>query len=194
MGSNPIAEPRLAATVLLLRDSDDGMEVFMVVRHHQIEFASGALVFPGGRIDPGDHAIAADPALFPAQPGLAAAAAALRVGALRETFEECGILLARERGELADIGHAAARDRASLARRHDHRRENLCRHPGRRGSGIGAGCAGPVRALDHAGTAYVQALRYDVLPLPQRRSIRWLCMTVRRWSIRSGSRRRKPSL
>ena len=104
MKNNPIAEPRLAATVLLLRDGDPddegaGMQVFMVVRHHQIEFASGALVFPGGRIDPGDHEIAANPALFPIQPGLTAADAALRVGALRETFEECGVLLARERGE-----------------------------------------------------------------------------------------------
>ena len=43
-----VVEPRLAATVLLLRDGEDGMEVFMVVRHHQIDFASGALVFPGG--------------------------------------------------------------------------------------------------------------------------------------------------
>ena len=94
-----IAEPRLAATVLLLRDGHEGLEVFMVVRHHQIDFASGALVFPGGSIDPGDHEIAANPALFPPQPGLTAAEAALRVGALRETFEECGILLARARGE-----------------------------------------------------------------------------------------------
>ncbi|MEL6984454.1 MAG: NUDIX hydrolase, partial [Actinomycetota bacterium] len=43
-----------AATILLLRDSPDGLETFMVVRHHQIDFASGALVFPGGKVDPGD--------------------------------------------------------------------------------------------------------------------------------------------
>ena len=73
-----VVEPRLAATVLLLRDGEDGMEVFMVVRHHQIDFASGALVFPGGSIDPGDREIAANPALFPPQPGLSAADAALR--------------------------------------------------------------------------------------------------------------------
>ncbi len=105
MGNDPgneprtVVEPRLAATVLLLRDSGEGMEVFMVVRHHQIDFASGALVFPGGSVDPGDRAIAANPMLFPPQPGLNAAEAALRVGALRETFEECGILLARAREE-----------------------------------------------------------------------------------------------
>ena len=37
-----------ASTVLAVRDRNDGIEVFMVVRHHQIDFASGALVFPGG--------------------------------------------------------------------------------------------------------------------------------------------------
>ena len=43
-----------AATVMMLRDTDDGPEVFMVVRHHEIDFASGALVFPGGKVDPAD--------------------------------------------------------------------------------------------------------------------------------------------
>jgi 8-oxo-dGTP pyrophosphatase MutT (NUDIX family) len=96
MGNDPIATPRLAATVLLLRDGEDGMEVFMVVRHHEIDFASGALVFPGGRVDPGDHDIAADPALYP-NPDRHDGAA-LRIAAMRETFEECGVLLARPRG------------------------------------------------------------------------------------------------
>ena len=47
--------PRPAATALILRDRPHGIEVFMVVRHHQIEFAAGALVFPGGQVD-GDDA------------------------------------------------------------------------------------------------------------------------------------------
>ena len=38
-----------AATILLVRDGPTGLEVFMVVRHHQIDFASGALVFPEER-------------------------------------------------------------------------------------------------------------------------------------------------
>ena len=71
------------------------MEVFMVVRHHEIEFASGALVFPGGRVDDDDHHIAANPALFPVGHGLDTEQAALRVAAIREMFEETGILLAR---------------------------------------------------------------------------------------------------
>lgn len=101
-----ISTPLPAATVLLLRDRADGMEVFMIVRHHDSDFAAGALVFPGGRVDPEDHAIAADATLFPPQPAVDAAAAALRVAAMRETFEECGILLARARGESALVGAA----------------------------------------------------------------------------------------
>ena len=43
-----------ASTVLVIRDGVDDIEVFMVVRHHQIDFASGALVFPGGKVDESD--------------------------------------------------------------------------------------------------------------------------------------------
>lgn len=92
------AKPRPASTVLLVRDGADGMEVFMVVRHHQIDFASGALVFPGGSLDPDDHVIAADEAHCGGVEGLDPMQRAFRVGALRETFEECGVLLARPRG------------------------------------------------------------------------------------------------
>ena len=54
-----------AATILLLRD-DPEFEVLMVKRHHQIDFASGALVFPGGKTHAGDH----DPRLERRTPGL----------------------------------------------------------------------------------------------------------------------------
>ena len=43
--------PVPAGTIVLLRESPVGPEMFMVVRHHQIDFASGALVFPGGKVD-----------------------------------------------------------------------------------------------------------------------------------------------
>ena len=44
------SEPVPAATILMLRDGPQGLEVFMVVRHHQIDFASGALERnPGGK-------------------------------------------------------------------------------------------------------------------------------------------------
>jgi len=86
-----MAEPvplRLAATLMLVRDGAEGLEVFMVARHRAIEFASGALVFPGGSADPGDEALA--DRRYDAREGT------LRVAAVRETFEECGVLLARE--------------------------------------------------------------------------------------------------
>lgn len=73
---------RPASTVLLLRDGAQGLEVFMVVRHHQIDFASGALVFPGGRVEPGDLTLAGGDE-----------AVAFRIAAIRETWEECGVLL-----------------------------------------------------------------------------------------------------
>ncbi|MGB3866837.1 MAG: NUDIX hydrolase [Xanthobacteraceae bacterium] len=103
-----VAAPRPASTILLLRDGASAIEVFMMVRHYQIEFASGALVFPGGSVDPGDRDIAAD-AGFDAGGGLDAAALQFRVAAIRETFEESGILLARPRGahELIAAPHAA---------------------------------------------------------------------------------------
>src|SRR5262245_3349186 len=107
MSKEPAAV-RPASTILLLRDGADGMEVFMVVRHHQIDFASGALVFPGGSVDADDHEIAKDAALHGGAGGLDAQALAFRVGAVRETFEECGILLARDARsrELVDAARA----------------------------------------------------------------------------------------
>jgi 8-oxo-dGTP pyrophosphatase MutT (NUDIX family) len=110
MGSDPIPKPQPAATVMLLRDGDDGMEVFMIVRHHKSDVHAGALVFPGGRVDPEDYDLAVDAAVFPTQAGVDAAMAALRVAAVRETFEECGVLLARARGEDALVGAARLRD------------------------------------------------------------------------------------
>ena len=88
------ATPRPAATILLLRDGSAGLEVFMVVRHHAIDFASGALVFPGGRVEEDDHRLASQLAA-----GVSAGGeSAFRIAAIRETFEECGVLLARPRG------------------------------------------------------------------------------------------------
>src|SRR3982751_2192211 len=94
-----IVTPHPAATVMLLRDGPDGMEVFMIVRHEKSDVHAGALVFPGGRVDPEDYELAADANVFPTQAGVNVPSGALRVAAVRETFEECGVLLARARGE-----------------------------------------------------------------------------------------------
>lgn len=85
--------PVPAATVLLIRDSDEGLEVFMVERNNRMHFAS-ALVFPGGLVDPEDL----DDALIArcdGLEGLSSDEAALRIAGVRETFEECGVVLAR---------------------------------------------------------------------------------------------------
>ena len=55
MTQRSVAPAVPAATILLLRGDHAALEVFMVVRHHQIDFASGALVFPGGKVDPQDE-------------------------------------------------------------------------------------------------------------------------------------------
>ena len=105
------ATPDPAATVILLRDGDVSPEVLLLERHAKSEFLPDLYVFPGGRVDPHDHelserlppggAMAAHRALPDTAPELAPA---LFVAAIRETFEEAGILLARRRGstELLD--------------------------------------------------------------------------------------------
>lgn len=70
-------EPRSAATVVLLRDSAQGIEVALLQRAANLGFARGMYVFPGGALDTADAALG-DPWL---------------VAAVRETFEECGVLL-----------------------------------------------------------------------------------------------------
>ncbi|MEZ5096328.1 MAG: NUDIX domain-containing protein [Nocardioides sp.] len=94
------AEPRNAATVALTRRGGRGPEVYLLRRHAQMAFAAGMYVFPGGVVDERDD----DAALAWAGPGASAWAAQLGVAeplaralvaaAVRETFEESGVLLA----------------------------------------------------------------------------------------------------
>src|SRR6516165_6326830 len=107
-----IVSPRPASTVLLLRDSKtvNEIEVFMMVRHYEIDFNSGALVFPGGSVEKNDREILDRPELYSGGDGLDANALSFRVAAIRETFEESGILLAHPKGTstLVDATHRAA--------------------------------------------------------------------------------------
>jgi 8-oxo-dGTP pyrophosphatase MutT (NUDIX family) len=86
-----------AATILIVRDapanSGAGLEVFMVKRHHQIDFVAGALVFPGGKASKGDF----DAGLVEfarCHPDWSEEMRALGACAIREAFEESGILFA----------------------------------------------------------------------------------------------------
>ena len=76
-------QPIPAATLVLFRDAPGAPELLMVERAPAMAFAAGAMVFPGGRIDPGDHDLAEH------HPGLPDAAA--RIAAIRETIEEAGL-------------------------------------------------------------------------------------------------------
>jgi len=78
----------------MLRDGPKGMEVFMVKRHHQIDFATGALVFPGGSVDPGDSSATVRARCDGAE-GLNDEELSFRVASVREAFEETGLLLCR---------------------------------------------------------------------------------------------------
>ena len=100
----PPALPRPAATVVMVRDGASGLEVFMVRRHGLSDVLGGAYVFPGGKVDPADaelqphHHLDQDPDMLRAslgEPELdALQATALYVAAVREAFEECGVLFA----------------------------------------------------------------------------------------------------
>ncbi|MFZ5870411.1 MAG: NUDIX hydrolase [Actinomycetota bacterium] len=93
------APPRQAATVVLLRDGDRGVEVFLLRRRLSMAFAAGMYAFPGGGVDPRDAAAdvpwtGPDPAWWAERLRCTELEArAFVCAAVRETFEECGLLL-----------------------------------------------------------------------------------------------------
>ncbi|MCH9674092.1 MAG: NUDIX domain-containing protein [Gammaproteobacteria bacterium] len=103
------APTRDAATILLIRDTSDGIEVFMQVRHHKIDFAAGALVFPGGAVDAADLDSGVRERTDGIE-GLSEREAGFRIAAVREVFEECGVLLAREQGQADLVDATRAQD------------------------------------------------------------------------------------
>ncbi len=103
------AAPLPAATVLLLRDGDQGLEVLMTRRSLTASFAPGAYVFPGGGIDPLDAQVHHLAKRRPTQNDLRLTQA---MAAIRESFEELGILLATNRqGHMANMSDIATFDR-----------------------------------------------------------------------------------
>lgn len=99
-GEGVPAEPRNAATVVLTRAGEHGPEVYLLRRQTSMAFAGGMCVFPGGGVDQRDfdHTIAwagPDPADWADRLGVDEhLARALVCAAVRETFEESGVLLA----------------------------------------------------------------------------------------------------
>ncbi|MGD9942512.1 MAG: NUDIX domain-containing protein [Burkholderiaceae bacterium] len=123
--------PRASATVVLLRDGEQGLEVLLLRRHGASDVLGGAYVFPGGKLDPDDSAqsalqrLSAPLELLHArlgEPELGMSdAAGFFVAACRETFEEAGVLLARDAGaeqagQAIEYARAGARFGDLLAR------------------------------------------------------------------------------
>ena len=118
-------EVRPAATVMLVRDGDAGVEVFMLRRNPQSEFVGGAFVFPGGAVD--DHDLAAGVEVHCAgltdhdaswALGLDVGGLGYWVAAVRECFEECGLLLAYDHeGSMIRFDDAAVEARFAERRR-----------------------------------------------------------------------------
>ncbi len=115
---------REAATVMLVRDSPD-LHVFMLRRNLESKFVAGASVFPGGAVDPDDRT----PAILERchgrtdadasrQLGLPSGGLGFWVAAIREAFEEAGVLLARQAasGEPVDLDALGAAARLEAAR------------------------------------------------------------------------------
>lgn len=102
--SGPVGIP--AATIIIFRNAPDGAapEVLMTVRSRNMTFAGGMAVFPGGRVDPEDYALAQ---ALAAEHGLDPDEAAHQIAAVRETLEETGLALGLAGDIDADKAQAA---------------------------------------------------------------------------------------
>lgn len=123
---NEVLTPRPASTILPLRDGADGVEVLLVRRNLNSDFVGGAYVFPGGALDEGDGAFEGrvaglDEPSACERLGLAAGGLAYYVAALRELFEEAGLLLASR----PDDAHGSA-DVEAVARWRDDLNARRC--------------------------------------------------------------------
>ena len=116
-------EPRPAATVILMRETheNDGFEVLLLKRSTELEFSAGAYVFPGGAVDPSDldlatRCIGITDAEASKNLGLDEGGIAFYVAAIRECFEEAGIMLVSETSGRSPAPHLDLRSPKSQDR------------------------------------------------------------------------------
>lgn len=117
---NPPAPPRPAATVVVVRDGERGLEVLLMHRTKVMDFAGGAHVFPGGAVDPADASLPCaglDDAEASRRLDLPAGGLAYWACAIRECFEEAGLLYAYAGDELVRLDAPVAGDDAPALRR-----------------------------------------------------------------------------
>ncbi len=138
------AAPRPAATVTLVRDARQGFEVLMMQRNFQSVFVPGAYVFPGGAVDRADSSgeiaalcIGLDDAEASRKLGIAGGGLAYWVAAIRESFEEAGILLAcNAQGEIVTLDDDVRAERfhayRSRVEHGEHPLSDMLRHEGLR--------------------------------------------------------------
>jgi len=117
-GAWTVQTARDAATVCLLRDGTDGLEVFLMRRTTSMAFAAGMHVYPGGAVEASDSLVpiagGADLAVVAART-FSEDPRAMLVAAARETFEECGVLIAvDDDGATAVVDDSLEAERASL--------------------------------------------------------------------------------
>ncbi len=115
-------QPRPAAAIVLLRERPQGgVETFMVRRHVRSEFVPDVYVFPGGSVKPGDREAETAPRLCVPPTGdhlgETTLGAGLRAAAIRELFEEAGVLLAVQDGQMLAITSGQAARFAEQRRR-----------------------------------------------------------------------------
>jgi 8-oxo-dGTP pyrophosphatase MutT (NUDIX family) len=144
MTGRDAAALRTAAPVMILRDGAEGLEVFMLKRNLNSDFVGGAYVFPGGAVDPGDREVDLEPvcegrsdADASARLGIDSGGLAYWVAAIRESFEEAGVLLAYDgHGKVVDLDDVAGIERWAAHRaavdRGERRLVEVCRSEGLR--------------------------------------------------------------
>jgi 8-oxo-dGTP pyrophosphatase MutT (NUDIX family) len=179
--------PRPAATVVLLKDGRSGLEVYLLRRARSMAFAAGMYAFPGGTVDPRDAGVPpawAGPsaAEWARRLGTAseAAARALVCAAIRETYEESGVLLAELTADAAESRHG---EHVRSTGRHE--------NPGDVGpprmaltGTTGAGWEADRRALLSKELAFVDFLRRRALVLRTDRLALWAHWITPRFEAR----------